>query len=80
MTVYQVADATIDVLTVSGGAILTFSVAGTELWPQGSLGSETVVSPLTSAFVQVNGSPVDTTFSGVCDSGDMYITPINVVL
>ena len=75
------ADATIDVLTVdAGGAILTFSFAGTEVWPQAAMPSETYISPLTSAFVQVNGLPADTTFTGNCASGDMYITPVNVVL
>lgn len=74
------ADATIEVLTVSGGAIESFSFAGTAVWPQDAMPSETVVSPLTSAFVQVNGAPADTIFTGTCDSGDMYITPVNVVL
>jgi hypothetical protein len=75
-------DATIDVLTVdAGGAILTYTVAGTAVWPQSALTGTTYVSPMSSAFVQVGQQlGVDTTFTGNSASGNMYITPVNVVM
>ena len=75
------ADATIDVLTVNaGGAILTYSVAGTDLWPQSGLGNSTVVMPLSTDFVQLLADPaVDTIVTGDCASGNMYVTPVNII-
>ncbi len=76
------ADATIDVLTVdAGGAILTFSFAGTAVWPQAVLPNTTYVAPLSSDFVQINGQlGADTIVAGKCASGNMYVTPVNIVM
>jgi hypothetical protein len=75
------ADATIEVLTVTpGGEILTVSIAGTALYPQETI-QQTYVMPLSTEFVQVNptNAVVDSFFIGNSNSGDMYITPVNIV-
>lgn len=74
-------DATIDVLTVTpGGEILTISVAGTRLWPQPNPEATTYVLPNSTDFVQINGQlAIDSFFIGNCASGNMYITPVQIV-
>ena len=74
-------DATIDVLTVTpGGQILTISVTGTRLWPQPSPEATTYVLPNSTDFVQINGQlATDSYFIGNCASGNMYITPVQIV-
>ena len=74
-------DATIDVLTVTpGGEILTISVAGTRNWPQPSPEATTYVLPNSTDFVQINGPlAIDSFFLGNCASGNMYITPVQIV-
>ena len=73
-------DATIEVLTVNaGGEILTISVTGTEKYPQTTI-QETYVMPGATDFVQVNGSlALDSFFVGNCASGNMYITPVQLL-
>lgn len=73
-------DATIEVLTVdAGGEILTITVAGTALYPQTTI-QETYVMPGATDFVQVNGPlAIDSFFIGNCASGDMYITPVQIL-
>jgi hypothetical protein len=74
-------DATIDVLTVTlGGEILTISVAGTRLWPQPNPEATTYVLPNSTDFVKINGQlAIDSFFIGNCASGNMYITPVQIV-
>lgn len=73
-------DVTITVDTVGNiGQILTISTAGTQVWPQGTL-SEVQVLPNSTDFVQVNGPlALDTYFAGNCASGNMFITPVQVL-
>lgn len=73
-------DATIEVLTVNaGGEILTITVAGTENYPQTTI-QETYVMPGATDFVQVNGQlAIDSFFVGRCASGNMYITPVQIL-
>jgi hypothetical protein len=73
-------DATIEVLTVTlGGEILTITVAGTRVWPQTTI-QQTVVLPNSTDFVQVNGQlAIDSFFVGNCASGNMYITPVQIL-
>lgn len=75
-------DVTITVDTVSNtGAILTFSTAGTVNWPQTNGNTTVQVLPNTSDFVQINAlnSVTDTWISGNCASGNMIITPVNLI-
>jgi hypothetical protein len=73
-------DATIEALTVTpGGQILTIAVAGTRVWPQTSI-QQTVVLPNSTDFVQVNGQlAIDSFFVGNCASGNMFITPVQIL-
>jgi len=73
-------DATIEVATVTlGGQILTATIAGTRVWPQTSVQS-TYVLPNSTDFVQVNGQlALDSFFIGNCASGNMYITPVQIL-
>jgi hypothetical protein len=73
-------DATIEALTVTpGGQILTIAVAGTRVWPQTSI-QQTVVLPNSTDFVQVNGQlALDSFFIGNCASGNMFITPVQIL-
>jgi hypothetical protein len=73
-------DANIDVLTVTpGGQILTIAVTGTRVWPQTSI-QQTVVLPNSTDFVQVNGPlALDSFFVGNCASGNMFITPVQIL-
>lgn len=73
-------DVTITVDTVGNiGQITGISVAGTQVWPQGTL-SEVQVLPNSTDFVQVNGPlALDTYFAGNCASGNMFITPVQVL-
>jgi hypothetical protein len=74
-------DATIDVLTVTpGGEILTIAVTGTRVWPQPAPEATTYVLPNSTDFVKINGQlAVDSFFIGNCASGNMYITPVQIV-
>lgn len=75
-------DVTITVNTVSNtGAILTFTTTGTVNWPQTSGNTTVQVLPNTSDFVQINAlnNVTDTWISGNCASGNMIITPVNLI-
>lgn len=73
-------DVTITVNTVGNiGQILTITTAGTQAWPQGTL-QEVQVLPNSSDFVQVNGPlALDTYFAGNCATGNMFISPVQIV-
>jgi hypothetical protein len=74
-------DATIEVLTVTlGGEILTITVAGTELYPQPSPESEIYILPNSTEFIQINGpTAVDSFFLANCASGNVFVTPVQIV-
>ena len=74
-------DATIEVLTVTpGGQILTITVTGSELWPQPSPESETYILPNTTEFIQINGPTAnDSFFLANCASGNVFVTPVQII-
>ena len=75
------ADATIEVLTVTpGGQILTITVIGSEVYPQPSPESETYILPNSTDFIQINGpTAVNSFFVSNCASGNLFITPVQII-
>lgn len=72
-------DLTITVDTVTaGGHIDTFTVSGTQVWPQ--TGIQTIyIAPTSTDFIQVNSVAADTLFTSDCGDGNILITPVNVL-
>lgn len=81
--VTAVNDVTITIDAVSNtGAITAVTATGTPAWPQGPLSNSSVtyVLPNSTDFVQVNNQlGQDTFFTGNCASGNMLITPVQIV-
>lgn len=72
-------DLVITVDTVDGnGAIVTFTPAGTGLWPQG-VNPIFAVGPTQTEYVQVSYTAVDIVCRGNVVDGNMIVSPIQIV-
>jgi hypothetical protein len=76
ITVLTVKSETINGVLVEG-IIDTYSIAGTELWPQSTI-SSVIVLPGTETFIQVTVKPANGSYftCDTNDTGSVYATPI----
>jgi len=73
-------DLVMTVGSVTAGAITTVSLAGTQFWPQSTIGDFTML-PKSVEFVQVTKTPgVGCTFqASTGNTGNVFVTPVTIV-